>query len=326
MPSIDLAAAAPTRRGASSLAVKAALALVMLSVLYYLADWHQVAQTLRHVDPVYLVAALAMFVPQTLVSAQRWRRLLPASVALPLVDSLRHTLAASSVNLVAPMKLGDFSKAMLLPWGAGLGRVAASSLVIVEKLADVAALLTFVAAGWWTNRPGLTPWLLLSMLAIVVLARRAGDTGSRFLVAMPGRGWYLNLVGWSLLLWGLHVSQIDLFCRAAGVTTSPAVSCQRLPLALFAGLVPLGLWGVGTRDAALIWLYSDIAPPASMVVVGLLTTTRYLVPGLCGLPLLTTLGDKNLRRPFEPRESKLTIDVQSRPAAHGDTDIADRAE
>jgi hypothetical protein len=57
------------------------------------------------------------------------------------------------------------------------------------------------------------------------------------------------------------------------------------------------LWGIGVRDSALVWLFHDVASPASMAAVGLLTTSRYLVPGLVGVFCVTSLRLRGSREP-----------------------------
>ena len=57
--------------------------------------------------------------------------------------------------------------------------------------------------------------------------------------------------------------------------------------AIFAGLLPVTLWGIGTRDVALVWMFADVAPAPAMAVVGMLTALRYIVPGLAGIPCLS---------------------------------------
>jgi hypothetical protein len=80
--------------------------------------------------------------------------------------------------------------------------------------------------------------------------------------------------------------QIGWFLRAAGVEVGVQETIARVPPAIFAGLLPITLWGVGTRDAALVHLFADLAPASTMAVVGMLTALRYVVPGAVGIALV----------------------------------------
>ena len=44
--------------------------------------------------------------------------------------------------------------------------------------------------------------------------------------------------------------------------------------------------GVGTRDAALVFLYAGLVGAETAAAIGVLFWLRYLVPGLIGLPVL----------------------------------------
>src|SRR5690606_18407032 len=94
---------------------------------------------------LWLAAALSMFVPQTAVSAWRWQGLTAGIHQISLMTALRQTLAASALNLVVPSKLGDLSKAGMLPRQA---IKPAAGLVVLEKGSDVAALLVLLGLGW----------------------------------------------------------------------------------------------------------------------------------------------------------------------------------
>ena len=99
----------------------------------------------------------------------------------------------------------------------------------------------------------------------------------------------LRLIGVSALsvfIWFLHLLQIWLFILALR-SFAPFVAALGLaPLAIFAGLLPLTFAGIGTRDAALIFLFHRYLDAPAAAAVGLLCTARYLIPAIAGLPVL----------------------------------------
>ncbi len=282
----------------------------MLACLYQLLDWRLVSAALWQVDPWWLAAALWMFIPQTLVSAWRWRQIASVQQPLSLATALRHTLAASALNLVVPAKLGDLSKGAMLVAGHPDGKrlkKSAGVLVLFEKGTDVAALLLLLAVGWC----GLTgTWHLAMILAVGALlggifwrrrtvlsvpkpidarhsAIGAKPLGFRdLLLSTAGVGWM------ALVLWTLHLAQFHLFLQAAGAGTTWTSCLARVPTAIFAGLLPVSLCGIGPRDATLVWQFRDQAPAAAVAVVGLLSALRYLVPGTVGLWFLPEMWRK----------------------------------
>lgn len=268
--------------------LKVLIAVGLLAALYSAADWRSVARCLAALNPHFLTLALVLFVPQTLVSAWRWRAILGPLHSVDLSTAVRHTLASSATNLIVPAKLGDFSKAAMLPLTGAGPRARASGLVVIEKLADVASLLTWLALGTWlVPHYGLAAAVgggaLVLMVAACVFGRR--------ITPIRDPRFALSVCGSSMLLWALHLAQIQAFLWSADVCVSWSLMAARVPWALFAGLVPISPWGMGTRDSVLVWLFADVASASSMAVVGLLTSLRYLVPGAVGIPFLSTLHD-----------------------------------
>jgi hypothetical protein len=276
----------------------------LLAALYWHCDWRLVTAALVQLDSARMSLALVLFVPQTLVSAWRWRLLTAGLCRLSLGEAVRQTLAASAWNLAAPSKLGDFSKAAMLPIKGTGTRRSAMGFVVLEKAADVGALLLLwlggaaccTESGWLITLSAAVP---VVMVSLAILRARYSVLSTQYPVPSNWRSALctphstlrtphsaFRLASASLLLWLLHLVQIHLMLLAAGVSVGFDVSLARIPAAIFAGLLPLSLCGVGTRDGALIWLFSDVAPAGTMAAVGLLTATRYLVPGAIGIPLV----------------------------------------
>jgi uncharacterized membrane protein YbhN (UPF0104 family) len=280
-----------TRRQIAVRIVKLAVSAVLLVALFRAANWPDVLAEATKLDRVWLIASLALFVPQTILSAWRWQKLVAPLAQLTLVDSLRHTLMANAMNLIVPAKGGDFSKAAWLDRLSTAERARAAGRIVIEKSADVACLFVCMALGLGTIQATLTAVLLLLVATGLVLRDRR--------VAPVERGWPV-LVS-TIVLWSLHLLQVHAFLKSAGVDATLLTTLVRVPLALFAGLVPGTFCGVGTRDSALVYLYADTAPAATMAVVGLLTSLRYLVPGAVGIGVM--IASKADRRVGRVREA-----------------------
>lgn len=272
--------------------VKIVVTLALCGTLYGAADWRAVANQLSTLDRRLLLAALLLFVPQTLVSAWRWQRVIRPWARLTLADATAHTLIGSAWNLIVPSKLGDFSKAALAPATEtdADSRKRIAGCVAAEKVADLAALAIATFVGLQLRGPEAIAFLLVLLSAVFLLQRRLRVRGLRFDLIACAAG--------TAVLWTLHLTQVHWFLRAAGVEVSFATSLVRVPAALLAGIVPAAFCGIGTRDAALVWLFADVATPATMAAVGLLTALRYVVPGAAGIPLLWL--QKQSARPTHP--------------------------
>jgi hypothetical protein len=95
-----------------------------------------------------------------------------------------------------------------------------------------------------------------------------------------------KIVTTSIFLWFLHLLQIWLFILALKASTPFVVNLALSPLAILAGLLPLTFGGVGTRDAALIAFYQPYFTAPVGAALGILCTSRYLLPAFGGLPFL----------------------------------------
>lgn len=289
--------------------VQLVMAVALLAALYWAADWRAVATAVANLDVWYLLAAWSLFVPHVVVSAWRWTQLARPAGEVSQTDAIRITLAASAYNLLLPSKLGDVTKLSVVP---SAGRKRGLLWLALEKGFDVAALLILAALGiagcGWVAVAIAVAVVGAASCALVLLARRANykPTNTSPTPAPRLLRWLARwspIAATSALLWTLHVLQIDLFCKAAGVFVTGEFAIWRIPLAIFAGLVPFTLWGLGTRDAALVGLFSSVAPTATMATVGLLTATRYLFPGAVGI--FCVLGRKPAAE-FQPGEVQAT--------------------
>lgn len=255
---------------------KLALGLAMLACLYSFTKWHDVLDALRDLDASCLTSAFLLFIPQTLLTAYRWRRLALHLRWIPLRQSVGDVLAGSALNLILPAKLGDVWRLHGLSPNRKNLNPSGVPLLLLEKVMDAAALGLLLLLGTL----GCGARELLLGLVVLGIACRFGYQSPEARSLRRELGWYGCT---SLILWTLHLWQIDLFLQAAGVTVGWSSMSARVPIAIFAGLIPLTLMGLGTRDTALVVLFANVASQSAMSAVGLLTATRYLVPGVVGI-------------------------------------------
>lgn len=288
------------------------LGIAILVVLYWRIGWGELVQSMRTADPLLFVLALACFVPQVVVMAWRWQLIGSTARRLGFWEASQMVLAGSSLNVVLPSKLGDMSKGLMLGDKAEHGLAGGLGLAMLDKLMDIVGLAVVLAvAGLFAPKP--ETWVVLFWLAtcggVVALlgllhwvrpvdplpSRRPLAALARALNAACAvrrrRAVWASSLALSVLLWFLHIGQIYVFYRAiAGPEPGPAAAIfLRVPIAIFVGLLPITLAGIGTRDGALIAL---IAPHAVAALVGLFCTLRYVVMALLGVPAIVLLGPR----------------------------------
>jgi uncharacterized protein (TIRG00374 family) len=243
----------------------------------------------------------------------------PHRSPLTFAEANRLILLASTLNMVLPSKMGDIAKAYFIRERGHLSGSLALSLVIFEKACDMLSLLLWCAFGLLLYAQ--KDWFFGSMTIGVVGGFVVGGLllGSRWFAQlffeigrsiapklfkakllklqtawqeMHGYFWsdrpqLLKITLTSVFIWFLHLLQIWLFILALNAWTPFVTNLALSPLAILAGLLPLTFAGVGTRDAALILLYQPYFNGATAAALGLLCTSRYLLPAIAGLPFLS---------------------------------------
>ncbi len=302
------------------------VSLGILAVIFLKIDFDQFVHNFKNLNLQYFAISLLFFVPQTYVSAKRWQLILKAQCAISIWKSTTLILASSTLNVILPSKVGDFAKALFLQRSDGLELSKGFSLTFMEKTLDVAGLCVVLLVGavyipssnsivrlsiaFSFCIIGITVFMFsydIRKLGLNWLASKIGvekrlygflDEWQEMVTALKSNGRrFIIIVSLSIFLWFLHIGQIYLFFLSLNSAVSPIVVFAYVPLSIFVGLVPISFGGIGTRDAALIYLFSGYESASVMAGVGILCSFRYFVPALFGLPFIDKLG-------FKPREIK----------------------
>jgi len=172
-----------------------------------------------------------------------------------------------------------------LQFGPGFWPLAAAAASL-----GVTAVLT-VAAVYFSPADRL-PWERRWVDFLAGKPRRAKRhrlfaTGHEVMGLLQGaQGRRGTIIGLSLLIWLLHLAQIYVFFLSLNAPVPLGAFGAFLPLAIFVGLLPFSIAGIGTRDAAVILLFSPYHAAGVLAGVGFFLSLRYIVPAACGLPFL----------------------------------------
>ena len=281
-----------------------AVSVLLLAGLWWRIDLHAVLGAVRQARPAWVAAGIVALVPLMWGSAIRFQWLSRAHIGTAL--SCRLLLAASTLNLFLPSKMGDLAKAWVLDRRHGFDGKFALALVVLEKMLDLASLLVWgvLALAWM--RPGDPLFLLgaagvvavLALLMFLMTPLSARFTLPRRLGAFSDE-WH-GLIRWfwsdrrralatwglSLALWAGHLAQLWLFARALAYVPV-ASSAAAATLSILAGLLPFTMGGIGIRDLAIVYFFRAWLSPAQCAALGMLATLRYLLPAIVGLPFVS---------------------------------------
>ena len=294
------------------------VSLIILAFIYWKIDVQGLVEVFRNSDRLWMVISLGMVIPITAITSWRLQQLAPPQATLGFGEANRLILAASSLNMVLPSKMGDIAKAYFMRDRGHLSGTLALSLVVFEKTCDMLSLLLWCVFGltfyepkdgvFWVMTFCIFAGLVLGSLllaspqfakAFFGLAEAIAPKKIRSKLETMRQSWQemhayfwrdrdqlLKITGTSVFIWFLHLLQIWFFILALKAWAPFVANLALSPLAILAGLLPLTFAGVGTRDAALILFYQPFFDAPTAAALGLLTTSRYLIPAIGGLPFL----------------------------------------
>jgi uncharacterized membrane protein YbhN (UPF0104 family) len=283
-----------------------AILLLVTAVVFFLlfrnVSFASVLELVRGARPGLLLAGILITVSFPFLSAWRWKAIMDGlGWKLAGREAVSLIMACWPLATFTPSKGSDLAKAYFLRGRMPVSIVLGS--VLAERLLDVLTLLAFclvgsLSFGWDALAlasgallsAGIlgTAALLILRLPVPAKLRPKVDrllSALRLVLRRPG------LLSWVLVLtvanWLASVLQTWIFYLALGASVPFLSVLAALPAAIFVGLLPITLMGMGTRDAALIRLLAAHAAASVSLGVGLLySLCGYWLPGLFGLPFL----------------------------------------
>ncbi|WP_353981645.1 lysylphosphatidylglycerol synthase transmembrane domain-containing protein [Salinicola endophyticus] len=255
--------------------------LALLATLAWQLNTGEIVARLGALSPLWVVAGIALSLPQVMISAWRWRLTAHhVGIALPWPRALREYYLATFLNQVLPGGvMGDATRAWRHGSHTDAGqRGAAIRAVVIERASGqialvLVALVTLAAAaplreaivanlgsarlswGW-----AIAATALLALIAVASLWRRRlgralARLGQDLRQALLGSHvWPRQLLS-SLLVVATYVSVFVCAARALELPRSLDVLLPLIPPLLLAMAIPLSVAGWGLREgaAALIW-------------------------------------------------------------------------
>lgn len=281
--------------------VLAALATLSTFIIVIRAGDISLASAISIVDNRMLALALLVTIPFPLFSALRWKYTVNG-MGIPLTfHHAFEVIMGTWLLSILPGRLGDFARPLALPRGTpaelGIGSV------LIEKAFDILVLAIISTVGLLSL--GLFRYagiMILLLFAAGILLFRTGSLVS--LVPIPFRQRLTNLayaasrlaldrpaVGRIIMAstsnWLLSMLQVFFLFGAVGSVVSMSAVFAFTPLAIFVGLVPLTIAGMGTRDSALVLLFSGIAASSKTLGVGIwYSILGYWLFAVLGMPYL----------------------------------------
>ena len=272
-------------------------------------DWAHTAELFRNANHAWMLLAVGLSLMLPLCAVVRWTGVLKAQplTRIPFSVALRAVLMANVLNSLLPSKAGDLAKAFYLrrhaSMSVGLGTV------ILERMIDFLMLGSLGIAGALFGGPeakwGLIAGLILvghvivgfAFILLVPLERmplparlkvKIGDARTVFHHWIRHPAAVLQTLAGSLLNWSFGALSVCAMSTAFGTGLGWDTVYSIFPLAILAGLVPLTMSGVGTRDQAFVALLmaaSVSREKATLIGIGY-TVFSYWLLSLISLPVV----------------------------------------
>lgn len=291
------------------------LGLALLVFLLTRVDLAQIGRLLLTVNPLLLVVAVLLNLPQIGVKAARWRRLLRTQgIDYGLKDAQLAYFSSIFIGLLTPARLGEFIKAVYVSRDCDVSAGQAFASVLVDRLFDLYMLLFVGGTALLTlgGEGGELLAVVVAMLALTVpvalfineaafawirgIGQRFGRLGQRLFAET---GWLLDMrrgllqLGW-LSLGGAVISTVIAYtlffgqCYLLALALELPVGFAPVSFAVAVGslitLLPISISGLGTREAAIIAYLGTVNVPAEAALSFslLVFATFYIAGGLMG--------------------------------------------
>lgn len=290
------------RAGRFATALKIALSLLLLVLVFRNVDGREVAAAVARVRPATLALAVALALVGYAGRAWRWMWLLRrAGVEIPFSTSYRLTLVGTLYGLATPGRVGEFARALHL----GVPRAQSLPSVLWDRLGDVIlleilALPAFVALDAWHGGLVAVYVGMVAVTAALVWALDDPRVLERLARAFPGaagriarvRSGTAGVLRSRAFVRGLVAGTFFYALNFAGAwmllrdlaPASPAAVALVFPVIILLGNLPVAFGGLGLREqvAALAFARFGAAEATGPVFSLLWFAVITLLPGLVG--------------------------------------------
>jgi uncharacterized protein (TIRG00374 family) len=317
-----------------------AVAVVGTALLVVLAfrglHWHAVWHALGRCDLWWVVPAFALFMSTIVVRAVRWRYLFLPESRPPMAAVAKATLLGYLYLSVLPFRTGEGARVLVLNRLAGTSKVEIAGTAVVERIFDLAALLTcfFALSPWLPAGSWARPLAILAGVAgVVVLGavaalRITGERGLRLLLRpfalLPRVGresveaaaaslrqglaglhdgtTALLALGFTLVSWILLGAGCAVLLHAFHLDVSPLAGMLVVIAVSLAASIPSLPGGIGIFEAACVTaLKAYGVPRADGLAFAFVWHVLNFVPFVVlGPPLALAVGRRARREPSRP--------------------------
>lgn len=266
-----------------------AVAAGLTAYILWISEPRAALVALARADWRWLAAAIALVLVDRALNAYRWLVLLRpiASTRPPLAAVLRIFFVSTFVGTFLPASVGGEAVRAVALSRYGVGMADSVASVIADRVFGALSIL-LVGAVAGAYAPAFVPsWLAIATAATAIVASVVialglfSDAAERLAVSLLQRwtrgrvlkagsslleslrrygdssGALVNVLAGSIAVQLLRVAQAWMLGLALGLTLGPAAYLVYIPVILLIMLVPITINGIGTSQAAFVWLFAE---------------------------------------------------------------------
>lgn len=277
-----------------------------------------IIEVLKKINPYYFFAAVASGIVIAVLRAARWKIIIDSyDKAPPLKECTLYWLIGYAIGLITPGKLGDFTRALYLRESQSISFGRSLATVVMDRVLDIFILFCLLFIGLSKYSGDLYRYysgillIAFAILAFVILRKNMGDDfikttldhvipenarlrinlnfyefkkGINLIIASKVR--FVVAISLSLIAWIGDTLTYYFLALALNLQIPYLHMIFVVPAIVFVEILPISISGLGTRDAALIYLlsYNSIHPEMAISLSLSILITNYFL-GVLGILL-----------------------------------------
>ncbi len=274
-----------------------ALGIILFLVILSKTDIKSIAENITHTNPLYLILALLLAFPMFTIKALCWNYIKrKQGIKYSLKDSLIMYWGSMSAGFITPGRIGELTKALYLKKdGYSFGKSFVS--IFLDRISDLFFLGLFVAIGLFVFFVDVTKQiyfilLIVFLMAVIIIFAIKKKWFNRILksffrIIIPNKyknSWkinsqeflndiktysvknYLIIFLITLFSYSFYYLQMYILAKECNLNIPFPYLAFSLTATGLITLLPISVSGIGTRDAALILLFSSFAISIEQVI------------------------------------------------------------
>lgn len=279
----------------------------ILYVLFRHVGIHQIAAWIKKSNPIYVCYAFILSIIIVTLSGFKFKLFVSMmGQNIQISRCIKLSFAILPLNTMIPSKGGDFLKSWsikdILPLSHGIGIVILERFIDVFVLCSITLLCSVLISQFEISVISFSVILIMFLFIYLIhnllfkkynknnLIQKMRSTAHPLKCLYHNKKYLLYILSVSLMVWICSILQVYLLYLSIGQPVPIFYSFTAVPIAIFIGLMPITIAGMGTRDLALVYLFSSYADNSSSIAVGIyLSLLRYWILSLIGLAFIKTL-------------------------------------